>query len=72
MQMLSSDVEQNRKYLHEAPLPQGHVCLVEVEPSPEQVYSKTEKGQEFFCRVSNTTRSLTLAQVQSYIQSHWT
>lgn len=50
----------------------GLVCVIEVEPSPEQVYSKTEKGQEFFCRLSNTTRSLTMEEAQSYIQSHWT
>ncbi len=48
------------------------VAVVEVEPSPEPVYSKTEKGQEFFCRLSNTTRSLSLEEAHTYIAQRWT
>lgn len=49
----------------------NQVCVVEVEPSRERVYCMTEKGQELFCRVGNTTRSLTLEEAESYLESHW-
>jgi len=48
------------------------IAIVEVEPSPEPVYFKSEKGQEFFCRLSNTTRSLSLEEAHTYIGQRWT
>ena len=48
------------------------VCLVDVTPSAAPVYAKTTKGDDcFFVRVNNTTRHLTGADVQSYIEGHW-
>lgn len=47
------------------------VCVVEVEPASERVYSKTDKGQEFYCRVGNTTRALTLQETEEYLARHW-
>jgi uncharacterized protein YaaQ len=47
------------------------IAVVEVQPAPEPIYSTTDKGQEFFVRVSNTTRSLSLEEAHSYIAQHW-
>lgn len=47
------------------------VAVVEVQPASEPIYSATEKGQEFFVRVSNTTRSLSLEEAHTYIAQRW-
>ncbi|MCJ2131182.1 DUF262 domain-containing protein [Methylobacterium sp. E-045] len=47
------------------------VAILDVDPSPEPIYSKTDKGELFFCRLANTTRSLGLAEVQGYVEQHW-
>jgi hypothetical protein len=49
-----------------------HVAIIDVDPSPGPVYSKTEHGDAFFCRLASTTRSLSIAEVQSYVEQHWT
>ena len=50
----------------------GHdVCVVDVERSSERVFTKTEKGKEFFIRTGNTTKSLDPEQTQEYIEQHW-
>jgi hypothetical protein len=47
------------------------VCVLEVEPSRERVYSRSDRGQEFYCRVGNTTRALTLEEAENYLAQHW-
>jgi len=47
------------------------VAVVDVDPSPEPVYTQTDKGDAFFCRLANTTRSLGIAEVQGYVDQHW-
>ena len=50
----------------------GHrVCLVSVGPSPEPVYLKDKKDEEFFVRNQTTTRSLPIAETAKYVRSHW-
>ena len=48
------------------------VVIIDVDPSPEPVYSKTEKGDAFFCRLASTTRSLNISEMHSYVEQHWT
>ena len=45
------------------------VCVVDVERSAEPVFTKTEKGREFFVRVGNTTRPLDTEDAMRYIES---
>ena len=47
------------------------VAVVDVDPSPEPVYARTDKGDAFFCRLANTTRSLGIAELQAYVDQHW-
>jgi ATP-dependent Lon protease len=50
----------------------GHrVCLVSVGQSPEPVYLKDKKDEEFFVRNQTTTRSLPIAEAARYVRSHW-
>jgi ATP-dependent Lon protease len=50
----------------------GHrVCLVSVGPSPEPVYLKDKKDEEFFVRNQTTTRALGIAEAARYVRSHW-
>ena len=47
------------------------VAVVDVDPSAEPVYTRTDKGDAFFCRLANTTRSVGIAEIQGYIDQHW-
>lgn len=47
------------------------VCVVDVERGSERVFARTEKGEEFFIRSGNTTKSLDREQAQDYIEQHW-
>jgi predicted HTH transcriptional regulator len=48
------------------------VCVLDVDPSPEPVFTETERGREFYCRVGNMTRSLNPQEAHEYITQHWT
>ncbi len=45
------------------------VYVVDVEPSAEPVFAKSEKGSVFHVRISNTTRALDTAEALRYIES---
>src|SRR5262249_6385254 len=46
------------------------VCVIEVDPVHDGgVFVKTEKGNEFFVRQGNTTRSLDPAQTHDYLKT---
>ena len=47
------------------------VYVVEIQPSPEPVFLKGEKGREFFIRVQTTTRDLDAKDSMEYSKSHW-
>jgi predicted HTH transcriptional regulator len=49
---------------------EGHtVCVVDLERFAEPVFTKTEKGREFYVRVGNTTRALDTEETLRYIES---
>jgi predicted HTH transcriptional regulator len=45
------------------------VCVVDVDRSNEPVFTKGEKGREFFVRVGNTTRALDAEETLKYLES---
>jgi hypothetical protein len=48
----------------------GHkVCVPDVDRSAEPVFTKSDKGREFFVRVGNTTRALDPEETLRYIES---
>lgn len=48
------------------------VCRIEVKRSSEAVFMKGAKGNEFYVRQGNTTRSLDVEEAHRYIKLHWT
>ncbi|MDH3675121.1 MAG: hypothetical protein OES12_06475, partial [Anaerolineae bacterium] len=47
------------------------ICAVDVERAPEPVYVEDRKGKTFYARMGNTTHSLDVHEVHSYIQMNW-
>ncbi len=47
------------------------ICAVDVERAPEPAYVEDSKGKTFYVRMGNTTRSLDVHEVHSYIQTNW-
>ena len=45
------------------------VCVVDVDRSNEPVFTKGDKGREFFVRVGNTTRALDAEETLKYLES---
>lgn len=48
------------------------ICRIEVYPSTqEEVYYDEGPSQQFFVRLGNGTRSLSMSDANKYIQDHW-
>lgn len=47
------------------------IYVLDVQPAPEPVFLKGEKGREFYIRVQTTTRELDAQETVKYIQTHW-
>lgn len=47
------------------------VYVMDIQPAPEPVFLKGEKGREFYIRVQTTTRELDAQETVKYAQSHW-
>ncbi len=45
------------------------VCVVDIERFAEPVFTKGDKGRDFYVRVGNTTRSLDAEDALRYIES---
>lgn len=50
----------------------ARICVVDVERSPEPIFTKTDKGKEFFVRNGNTTRALDTEEAHRYVEMNWT
>ncbi|NEQ40396.1 MAG: response regulator [Okeania sp. SIO3I5] len=42
------------------------ICIVDVKKSPKKAFIKTNKGLEFYIRVGNTSRGLTIPEIYDY------
>ena len=42
------------------------ICIVDVKRSPKKAFIKTNKGLEFYIRVGNTSRGLTIPEIYDY------
>ena len=49
----------------------NRVCVIEIRPSPNPVYFRSNNTSEFWVRLDNSTRKLDVKAAMSYIQSHW-
>lgn len=47
------------------------ICAIDVERASEPVYVEDSKGKTFYVRMGNTTQSLSVNEVHSYIQQNW-
>ena len=47
------------------------VYVMEVQPTPEPVFLKGTRGEEFYVRVQTTTRALDPRETVEYIRNHW-
>ena len=47
------------------------VCVVDVERSPEPVFTKSDKGKVFYIRVGNTSRALDHEETLKYVETNW-
>ncbi len=47
------------------------VYVVEVQPAPEAVFLKGEKGKQLYIRVGTTTRDLDAKDATEYVKTHW-
>ena len=51
------------------PVDDKQVCVIDVEPAPNAVFVQTDKGNQFFVRVGNTTRSLDGEEQHDYLEA---
>ncbi len=47
------------------------ICIVKVFPSDKPAYFEGERGQEFYVRVSNSSRPFSMSEATDYIKEHW-
>jgi len=47
------------------------VCVIEVDRSPEPVFLRSKRGNEFFVRMGPTSRMLDVEQTLGYTQNNW-
>lgn len=47
------------------------ICQVKVSPSPKPMFLKDERGEHFFVRAGNSTRSLTTREAIEYCRIRW-
>jgi len=47
------------------------ICIAKVFPSDKPAYFKGERGQEFYVRVSNSSRPFSMSDATDYIKEHW-
>lgn len=49
----------------------NNVFTIQIDPSNQPVFTKTDKGEEFFIRTGNATKSLGLREVNGYISERF-
>jgi len=47
------------------------ICFVSVEKSPRPAYLKSGNQEQFFVRLGNHSKELTIGEAQDYIKEHW-
>lgn len=57
--------------VHFQKLENKYVCLINIHPTHRPVYLKSGDKEEFFVRVGNSTRSLSLSETEEYIKSRF-